>query len=108
MTLFGIRHTIRWALANVAEFDRRHLHGAGVWLFGRRPVRPQRPMRRIVPVAIFGVWLCVWLAELTRDLLVLHILTLTLDAAVFGSALMVAAILFWPRVKASLKRRHRA
>lgn len=47
MTLFAARHTARWALANLAEFDRRHLHGAGRWLFGRRPVRAVRPPRRI-------------------------------------------------------------
>lgn len=57
MTLFGIRHTIRWALTNTAEFDRRHLHGAGAWLFGRRPVRPQRPPRRIVSLLFLSAWL---------------------------------------------------
>ena len=56
MTLFGIRHTIRWAAYNTAEFDRQHLRSAGAWLFGRRPVRQQRPPRRIVTLAVAGLW----------------------------------------------------
>jgi hypothetical protein len=59
VTPFGIRHTIRWALHNAAEFDQRHLHGAGVWLFGQRPVRPRRPVRRIVPVVTVIAWVVI-------------------------------------------------
>ena len=59
MTLFGIRHTIRWAAYNTAEFDRQHLHSAGAWLFGRRPVRQQRPSRRIVILALAALWAAV-------------------------------------------------
>jgi hypothetical protein len=56
VTLFGIRHTIRWATHNAAEFDRQHLHSMGAWLFGRRPVRQQRPPRRIGILAVAGLW----------------------------------------------------
>ena len=56
MTLFGIRHTIRWAAYNTAEFDRQHLRSVGAWLFGRRPVRQQRPPRRIGILAVAGLW----------------------------------------------------
>jgi hypothetical protein len=61
-TLFGIRHTIRWAAHNSAEFDRRRLHGAGAWLFGQRPARPQRPPRRIVGVAAGAAWLSLFVS----------------------------------------------
>jgi hypothetical protein len=56
MTLFGVRHTLRWATYNAAEFDRLHLHSLGAWLFGRRPVRQQRPPRRIGILAVAGLW----------------------------------------------------
>lgn len=53
MTLFGIRHTIRWAAYNAAEFDRRHLHSMGAWA-----VRPAAgpPPRRIGILAVAGLW----------------------------------------------------
>lgn len=35
---------------------RRQLRRAGAWLFGRRPVRQERPLRRGVPLFL-AVWL---------------------------------------------------
>jgi uncharacterized membrane protein YcjF (UPF0283 family) len=50
------RRTALWVAFNVCEFDRQRLAGSGAWLFGRRPIRPQRPQRRIVVAA----WLVVY------------------------------------------------
>lgn len=103
MTLFGIRHTARWLLHNVGEFDRRHLHCAGVWLFGQRPVRPQRPPRRILTVLFLGAWF----ALLTSSLPVLQVI---LMAAVLATALLlILAVASLPLAIRKLKGwRHRA
>jgi hypothetical protein len=55
--LFTTWHTYRWILVNVAEFDRRHLHGTLRWLFGPREKRVVRPPRRIVGVLFWAIWL---------------------------------------------------
>jgi hypothetical protein len=58
---FGARHTLRWALHNLSEFDRRHLRGAGKWLFGQRPMVTRRPVRRIVGILNLALWVSLWL-----------------------------------------------
>jgi hypothetical protein len=67
----AVRHTLAWVLANVAEFDRRHLHSTLRWLFGQRPLqtRTTRPTRRIftaIPVAAWVAFLTLtWVATPT-------------------------------------------
>lgn len=101
VTLFGLRHTLRWVLHNAAEFDRRHLRGAGRWLFGRRPVRPQRPPRRITTVLLLGAWL----ALLTANLPFAQVAVMAAVLAVV--LLLVLTIATWPVAMSRVKRQRR-
>jgi hypothetical protein len=52
----AIVHTCAWAAANLAEFDRRHLHGALHWLFAERPPRETTPLPRALWLSVAIAW----------------------------------------------------